>query len=255
VPTELLYLTDAYVREFEARVVAVDPLARAVALTSTAFYPGGGGQPADIGLLTFGATAVAVAAVGRDGDGRVWHTLPAETPLPRVGTPVVGLLDWRRRHLLMRTHMALHLVNAVVWLDHGARVTGAHMSPGAGRVDLELGAISKQFGHELERRVNRYVAGDLPIRTVFVARREADANPAVFRSRADRVAPDVDPVRVVEVQGLDRQACSGTHVASTREIGPIRVTKTESKGKHNKRVRIALTARPAEPVHADVHPR
>jgi len=187
-------------------------------------------------------TAIAVEAVSRDGEGLVWHTLAPGAPLPRAGMTGAGALDWSRRHLLMRRHMALHLVNAVAWLDHHARVTGAHMTPGAGRVDLELGAMSKELRHQLERRVNGYVVMDMSIRTDFVGRREANADPAIFRSRAERVPPHVDPVRVVEIVGLDRQACSGTHITSTREIGAIRVTKTESKGKVNKRVRIELTA-------------
>jgi misacylated tRNA(Ala) deacylase len=155
-----------------------------------------------------------------------------------IAPAVQGAIDWDRRHLLMRTHMALHLVNAVAWIDYGARVTGANMEPGSGRVDLHLEAMSKQFGEEIERRINEYVDRDLRIATVFLPRSEADEG--IFRGRASSIPDTEDPIRTVVIEGLDRQACSGTHVATTKEIGPIKVTKTESKGRANKRVKIEL---------------
>jgi len=227
--TELLYLEDPYLREFDATVVAVD--ATAVALDRTAFYPGGGGQPADTGHL--GDTRV--TKVFKDEQGHVWHVV--DDPAG-IAPAVQGTIDWDRRHLLMRTHMALHLVNAVAWIDYGARVTGANMEPGSGRVDLHLEAMSKQFGEEVERRINEYVDRDLRIETVFVRRSEADKG--IFRGRASSIPDTEDPIRTLVIEGLDRQACSGTHVASTKEIGSIKVTKTESKGRANKRVKIEL---------------
>jgi misacylated tRNA(Ala) deacylase len=227
--TELLYLQDTYLREFDATVVAVD--ANAVALDRTAFYPGGGGQPADTGHL--GDTRV--TKVFKDERGIVWHVV--DDPAG-IATAVQGTIDWDRRHLLMRTHMALHLVNAVAWIDYGARVTGANMEPGSGRVDLHLEAMSKQFGDEVERRINEYVERNLRIETVFLPRSEADEG--IFRGRASSIPDTEDPIRTVVIEGLDRQACSGTHVATTKEIGPIKVTKTESKGRANKRVKIEL---------------
>jgi misacylated tRNA(Ala) deacylase len=222
--TELLYLADAYVREFEATVVATD--GDAVALDRTAFFPGGGGQPADEGTLN----GVRVTRVSIQ-DGLVWHTL--EGP---VDTTVRGSIDWERRHLLMRTHMALHLVNAIAWRDHGARVTGADMQPGRGRVDLHLERMSQDLGQMIERRVNEYVDQDLEITTIFVAR--AEAGDEIFRGKG--FDPTEDPIRTVQIADVDRQACSGTHVATTGEIGSIEVTKTKSKGRANKRVEIAL---------------
>jgi misacylated tRNA(Ala) deacylase len=230
VTTELLYLNDAYLRAFDATVIAATT--DAVALDRTAFYPGGGGQPSDEGVLA-GAT---VTNVFKDANGLVWHVLDA--PPPPAGSQVTGTLDWDRRHLLMRTHMALHLINAVAWLDYRARVTGANMEPGSGRVDLHLEHMSQAFGQEIERRVNAYVAAHLPITTVFIPRSEADADPAIYRGRP--IPPAEDPVRTVVIDTLDRQACSGTHVATTKEIGPITVTRTKSKGRANKRVEIAL---------------
>ena len=233
--SELLYLTDAYLREFEATVVARDH--QAVALSRTAFYPGGGGQPADRGELRWDQTTTTVTTAYKDDNGLVWHVLTTAENLPAT---VKGVIDWPRRHALMRTHMALHLVNAVAWVDYGARVTGANMEPGQGRVDLQLEAMSTRFGAEIEARVNRYVEEDRSITTVYLPRSEADDDPAIFRGKASSIPHTQDPIRTVIIDGLDCQACSGTHVASTKEIGPIRVTKTESKGRANKRVKIEL---------------
>ncbi|WP_028066541.1 alanyl-tRNA editing protein [Solirubrobacter soli] len=230
--TELLYLQDAYLRSFEAIVVAADD--NAIALDRTAFYPGGGGQPPDQGVIG----DARVTDVFKDQTGRVWHVVDAPPPPPL--TRITGTLDWERRHLLMRTHMALHLVNAVAWIDYQARVTGAHMEPGKGRVDLQLASMSQALGEHIEQRVNEYVERDLPITTIFLPRAEADADPAVYRGRA--IPPEEDPVRTVRIHELDRQACSGTHVATTKEIGRIKVTKTKSKGRANKRIEIALSA-------------
>ncbi len=228
--TDLLYLQNAYQSTFEATVIAATQ--DAVALDRTAFYPGGGGQPPDNGTLN----NAHVTNVFKDDDGTVWHVLDAPPPPPR--THVTGTLDWERRHLLMRTHMALHLVNTVAWLDYGARVTGAQIRPGTGRVDLQLESMSNSLGELIEQRVNEYVQSDLPITTVFLPRKDADEDPGIYRGRA--IPPDEDPVRTVQIHSLDRQACSGTHVATTKEIGRIIVTKTKSKGRANKRIEIAL---------------
>lgn len=236
--TELLYLTDAYLREFDAEVVGVDEAARAVALSATAFFPGGGVQPCDVGTL--GAGAAEVARVSKGENGLVWHHLADGAALPAPGTPVHGSLDWDRRHLLMRTHTALHVLNGIVWLDYEARVTGAHMTPGEGRLDFELPAMSQELAREVEARVNEQVARDLPVEVRFVPRSEADRDPSLIRLKANLIPRTVDPLRVIDIVGLDRQADGGTHVASTGEVGTVRVVKAESKGKANKRVRIAL---------------
>jgi misacylated tRNA(Ala) deacylase len=238
VTTELLHLEDPYLRAFRAEVVAADGARCAVALSATAFFPGGGGQEPDAGTLLLAGGPVAVTGLAWQ-DGLLWHVLAPGSPLPRPGERVAGELDWDRRHALMRVHTALHLVNGIAWSDHGARVTGARVAAGHGRVDLELAAISQELGREIERRVAEQVAADLAVRAVLVPRAQAVADPALARSAAKGLPP-VDPVRVIEIEGVDRQACSGTHVASTGEIGPVVVTGTESKGRTMKRVRIAL---------------
>ena len=236
-PTDLLYTRDAYLRAFAARVTQVDEAARAIALDRTAFFPTGGGQPHDTGRIG----ALEVIEVRKDADGVVWHGLQGDAALPGVRDEVDGELDWDRRHRLMRTHTALHVLNGLIWLDHGARVTGGNMEPGAGRLDFELAEMSQEFGRAIEERVNEQIALDLPVEVLFMPRSEADADPSLMRLKANLIPRSVDPLRVVDVVGLDRQADGGTHVRSTGEIGAVRVVKTESKGKANKRVRIALS--------------
>ena len=236
-PTDLLYAGDAYRREFAARVVAADPERGAVALSATAFFPGGGGQPADTGSLACEGAELRVTGA-RAQAGVVWHLVEGELPEP--GAPVAGAIDWERRHLLMRVHTALHLVNGVLWLAHGVQVTGARVGAGEGRADFDLASMSADLGREVEERVNERVERDHPIVTTLVPRAEADRDPSLIRSKANLIPAAIDPLRVVDIVGLDRQACSGTHVRSTAEVGPVRVVRTESKGRDNKRVRIAL---------------
>ena len=233
-----LFSVDAYLRQFEAPVVEVDRDQGRVALRRTAFYPGGGGQPHDTGILRWDGGEGRVVRVGRD-RGRIWHWLDADE-LPVAGTDVSGLLDWDRRHLLMRTHTALHVLCGVVWADYGVAVTGGNMEPGLGHLDFELDAISAELGHRLEARVNDEIGRAHQILVEFLARAEADADPALIRTKANLIPADVDPLRVIDIVGLDRQADGGTHVATTTEVGRVQVLKTESKGRGNKRVRLAV---------------
>jgi misacylated tRNA(Ala) deacylase len=237
--TKLLYYTDSYLREFDSRVAGVDRDRRAVALAETAFFPTGGGQPHDTGELELGGTSATVVDVRKEG-AVVWHTFAAEARLPEPGAAVHGVLDWERRYLIMRLHTAQHVLNGVIWLDYRARVTGAQITPPEGRLDFELPAMSQEFAHAVEDRVNEQVALDLPVRVLFLPRSEADHDPSLIRLRANLIPHSVDPLRVIDIVGLDRQADGGTHVAGTAEVGRVRVVKAESKGKANKRIRIAL---------------
>lgn len=238
--TELLYTTDAYLHDFDSEVLAIDTERHAVALSATAFFPGGGGQPPDTGALASDACNARVVELVKDQHGVARHTLAENDPMPDVGARATGVLDWERRYRIMRTHTAEHVLNGIIWLDHGAHVTGAHMSDGKGRLDFELPSMSQQFGRELEARVNEQVERDLPVRVIFLPRAEADRDPSLMRLKADLIPRSIDPLRVIDIVGLDRQADGGTHVASTGEIGRVHVTGVQSKGKANKRVRIAL---------------
>lgn len=238
--TKLLYLDDAYARDFDADVVAVDADRHAVALDATLFFPTGGGQPNDTGELTFAGASAAVVDVAKDKDGLVWHALAPDAPLPKVGEPAHGVIDWRRRYLIMRLHTAQHIMNGIIWRDHGAQVTGAQITPPEGRLDFELAAMSQEFARSLEAAINAVVEENLPVRVLWLPRAEVDRDPSLIRLKADLIPRSIDPLRVIDIVGRDRQADGGTHVAATGEVGRVRVVKAESKGKANKRVRIAV---------------
>lgn len=242
--TELLYAVDAYLARFESEVVAVDPKAGRVALARTGFYPGGGGQPPDTGVLRWDAGAnekgeVPVVGAQRQ-QGLVWHLLDDPAKSPEPGTPVEGEIDWARRHLLMRTHTALHILCGVIWQDFGVAVTGGNMEPGKGRLDFSLEAVSVELGRRIESRMNAEVERARAVVVEFLDRSEAHADPALIRTKATLLPTSIDPLRVIDIVGLDKQADGGTHVASTAEVGRIRVVKTESKGRANKRIRITV---------------
>lgn len=235
-----LFSFDAYRRSFEATVDAVDPQEGRLTLDRTAFYPTGGGQPHDLGILTVDRQPTAVTRVARDRDtGQIWHWLDTGD-LPAPGRGVRGELDWERRYLLMRTHSALHVLCGVMWADYGVAVTGGNMEPGSGRLDFELDHISVEFGKHVESRINEEIDRARDVRVAFVARDAADQDPALVRTKANLIPRHIDPLRVIDIVGLDRQADGGTHVANTTEIGRVQVTKAESKGKANKRIRLAV---------------
>jgi misacylated tRNA(Ala) deacylase len=229
--TELLYLRDAYLREFTATVV--DRREDAVALDRSAFYPTGGGQPHDTGSLG----GLAVTDVRKEGD-LVWHRLEGDAPA--VGAEVTGEVDWRRRHALMRTHSALHVLCGVIWNEWRVPVTGGNMEPLSARMDFEFDPLPEGFGGRVEELVNEELAADRPIRIEFLPRSAALEDDDLIRTKVNMIPESVAEIRVVDIVGLDKQADGGTHVHSTAEVGRIRVTKTESKGKGNKRVRLEV---------------
>jgi misacylated tRNA(Ala) deacylase len=233
--TEQLAARDAYLCETAASVVDVDD--DGVILDKTVFYPRGGGQPGDTGTLWWeGGEAAVTDTFSRS--GKVVHRV--EEGAPPVGTAVTARIDWDRRYALMRTHTALHVLSAIVWRDYGAKVTGGNMEPGSARMDFELESISVDFGREVERRLNAALAERQPVAVRFLPRAEALADPELIRTKVSLIPEHVDPIRVIDIGSLDRQADGGTHVANTAEVGTVRVIKTESKGKGNKRMRIEL---------------
>jgi len=233
--TELLFHRDSYLKEFEATVTEV--VDQGVVLDCTAFYTGGGGQPSDAGVLLLEGQQYPVAAVGRSG-GKVVHQI--DGPLPPVGARVIGRIDWDRRYLLMRTHTALHILCGVVWRDYGAKVTGGDMRPGEARMDFELEHLSARFAREIEEKVNAEVAAGRDVRVGNLTRQEAEQVPDLIRTKINLLPPTIRAVRTIDISGLDLQADGGTHVANTREVGAIKVMGHESKGRINKRLRIAL---------------
>jgi misacylated tRNA(Ala) deacylase len=241
-----LCYSDAYARSVEARIHAVETEpSPAVVLDSTVFYPGGGGQPADTGAIIRAADgATWPVRSARKVEGEIVHELePAGAQpgaLPAAGEVVSAEIDWPRRHLLMRTHTALHVLCGVVWRDYGAQVTGGNMEPGSGRMDFEFERMSGELVGEIEGKVNAELAAGRDVRVQVLPRDAAFAIPDLIRTKINLLPPGIDEVRTVEIVGLDLQADGGTHVANTREVGTIRVTGYESKGRINKRIRIEL---------------
>jgi misacylated tRNA(Ala) deacylase len=240
--TDLLYQTNSYLREFDATVVAVDAEAGRVALDRTAFYPGGGGQPHDLGTLAFDGGVAPVTQVKKEGD-LVWHTL---TPFPSPwegegkGVRVHGALDWDRRYALMRTHSAMHILCGVVWRDYGALVTGGNMDPLQGRMDFEFATLRAELVGEIEAKCNAEIASARDMRVRILPRAEAFQIPDLIRTKINLLPEGITEVRTVEIVGLDLQADGGTHVANTREVGRIKVTDYKSKGAINKRIYIEV---------------
>jgi misacylated tRNA(Ala) deacylase len=237
--TELLCHIDSYVQEFEATVVAVEAAHSAVALDRTAFYPGGGGQPHDLGWLLASGETLAVTQVARQG-GQLWHTIAGA--IPAVGTVAHGRLDWDRRYQLMRTHTALHVLCGVVWRDYGALVTGGNMEPLQGRMDFEFEALRRELVEEIEAKVNSEIQQGREVRVCLLPRAEALQIPDLIRTKINLLPEGIAEVRTVEIVGLDLQADGGTHVANIREVGRMRVVDYQSKGKINKRIYIAVEA-------------
>lgn len=233
--TELLYQTDSYLGEFDATVTAVE--GDAVALDRTAFYPGGGGQPYDMGSLTAQGATWKVAKVRKAGDV-VWHQV--EGAPPAIGTAVHGTLDWERRYQLMRTHTAMHILCGVIFRNYGASVTGGNMEPLRGRMDFEFETMRQELVHEIEDKVNVEVAAARDVRVKILPREEAFQIPDLIRTKINLLPEGIQMVRTVEIVGLDLQADGGTHVANTREVGRIRVVDYKSKGKINKRIEVAV---------------
>ncbi len=235
--TERLYSTDQYARTTDARIVDVDPDDGRVLLDRTVFYPGGGGQPHDLGELVLGDDRLSVVRVAADDRG-IWHWL--EGGLPATGTKVRGEVDWDRRYRLMRTHTAMHALCGVVWDRFQSPVTGGNMEPGVGRLDFELPDWDPEAKAPLEEELNAQLAAGRDVRIAFLPREEADQDPSLIRTKVSLLPPTLREVRVVDIVGLDRQADGGTHVASTGEVGRVRIAKIESKGKGFRRIRLAL---------------
>ncbi len=235
--TERIYSTRAYEKTAKATVVDVDRSDRRVLLDRTVFYPGGGGQPFDAGDLVIGDDRLEVVRVTQDSRG-IWHWV--EGGLPSVGTDVVGEIDWDRRYSLMRTHTAMHALCGVVWNRFRSPVTGGNMTPGEGRLDFEIPQWDPEDREPIETELNRQLDLARAVEISFLERAVADRDPSLIRTKVSLLPASLTEVRVVDIVGLDRQADGGTHVDSTGEVGSIRITKTESKGKGFRRIRFVL---------------
>ncbi|MEM6529990.1 MAG: alanyl-tRNA editing protein [Chloroflexota bacterium] len=231
-----LYQTDSYLWEFDAVVTKVDTENNAVYLDQSAFYPGGGGQPAAGGTLQAGDMTYTVKKMGRD----IAHIIDGDV-LPDVGASVHGVVDSDKRYQLMRTHTAMHILCGVVWRDYGASVTGGNMDPLSGRMDFEFEKLGQDTIAEIETKINAEIANARDIAVAILPREEAFQIPDLIRTKINLLPEGIREVRTVEIEGRDLQADGGTHVKNTSEVGAIKITKYKSKGGNNKRLYVEIT--------------
>ncbi|MCL1594745.1 MAG: alanyl-tRNA editing protein [Actinomycetia bacterium] len=235
--THTIFSTDSYAREMDATVVRTDVEDNRVLLDRTVFYPGGGGQPHDLGVLSIGDDRLQVVRVTSDRDG-VWHWL--EDGLPGDGTAVAGSLDWERRYSLMRTHTALHALCGVVWRRFQSPVTGGNMQPGEGRLDFDIPNWTVEDLPVVQQELNDELARRRAVEVSFLPRDAADEDPSLIRTKVNLLPKFLEEIRVIDIVGLDRQADGGTHVGHTGEVGPIVIPKAENKGRGFRRIRVRL---------------
>jgi len=228
-----IYLEDSYIRSFDSSVEAASD--NSVSLNATAFYPESGGQPSDLGFICRDALAVQVLMV-ESADGRILHILDREGLEP--GDPVSGSIDWDRRYKLMRSHTACHILSAVIFQETGAKITGNQIDLHRSRVDFSLESFELAKMTDYVQRANQIVAQDRKIAWKFLTREEAASLSHLVKLAMD--VPARDSIRVVEIEGLDQQACGGTHVKSTAEVKGLRLVKAENKGKSNRRAYFEL---------------
>ncbi len=235
--TEELFSSDSYIKTFEAVVAEIDQEEKSVVLGKTAFFPGGGGQPCDLGVLNQGDNSYEVVKTARK-NGRIIHLLKDD--VPEVGSTVEGTIDWERRYQLMRTHTALHVMCGVIWRDYQAQVTGGNMDIDKGRLDFEFESFSAELVKEIEEKLNIEVKAGREVEVLVLPREEAFQIPGLIRTKVNLLPESLKQIRVISIKDLDIQADGGTHVANTSEIGTIRITKHKSKGRINKRIEIAI---------------
>jgi misacylated tRNA(Ala) deacylase len=231
--TVLLYQLDSYLKEFDGVVTNSFPEENAISLDCTAFYPGGGGQPNDLGTLN-GYPVMRV----RKASDNVLHIV--EGDLPPIGTKVHGVIDWDRRYKLMRTHTAMHVLCGTVFRDFGALVTGGDMEPLKGRMDFEFERMERELVSIIEAAVNREIETGHDIKVQILPREEAFRIPDLIRTKINLLPEGIQQVRTVQIVDLDLQADGGTHVKNTLEVGKIHVTDYKSKGAINKRIYIEV---------------
>jgi misacylated tRNA(Ala) deacylase len=235
--THRLELDDQTLREWDAVVLAADP--DGIVLDRSAFYPGGGGQPPDHGVLLWSGVQTRIVDARKSSDDV--YLLPLDSdPLPPVGTVVRGAIEDDRRTALMRTHSGLHVLCGVVFRDFGALVTGGNMDVLTARMDFNLESVPPGFRETVEDACNAEIRSDRRIVVSTLPRAEAFQLPDIIRTATNLVPEDVKDVRIVDIVGLDQQADGGTHVASTAQVGRVSVVKVENKGKGFRRLRIAV---------------
>jgi len=237
--TTLLYQTNSYLKQFPAKVVSIMADAHAILLDQTAFYPGGGGQVYDKGIIEFNGMQAVIKRAKYSPDG-ILHVLEEGEPMPEVGSEVTGILDWDRRYKVMRTHTAMHILCGTIFRDYHALVTGGDMEPLKGRMDFEFENLTKDLVAVIEGSINKEVTAARDVRIAIHSRKEAFLIPDLIRTKINLLPQHIKEVRTVEIVDLDFQADGGTHVNNTSEVGTIHIIDYKSKGKINKRLYIEL---------------
>ncbi len=237
--THLLYQTDSYLQEFQAKVLTVDIDAHAVILDQTAFYPGGGGQVPDKGFIKFDGQKARLMRAKYSPQGLL-HIIESEDALPEPNTEITGIVDWDLRYKVMRTHTAMHILCGTIFRDYSAHVTGGDMEPLKGRMDFEFESLTRELVGVIDEAVNKEVSAGRDIRVAILPREEAFQIPDLIRTKINLLPEHITEIRTVEIVGLDLQADGGTHVHNTAEVGIIHVVDYKSKGKINKRIYIEL---------------
>jgi misacylated tRNA(Ala) deacylase len=237
--TELIYQNDSYVHSFDAKIIQVDDENHGVVLDRTAFFPGGGGQPADFGNLTSSKETYVVKRAQRIA-GKLVHLIEGDH-LPELGSQIQAQIDWDHRYKLMRTHTAMHILCGVIFRDYGASVTGGNMEPLKGRMDFEFETMQRELVDEINVNINAEVANARSVSWRELPREDAFLIPDLIRTKINLLPTGIQFVRIVEIKGLDLQADGGTHVRNTSEVGTIRVVDYKSKGKINKRIYVELS--------------
>ena len=237
--TKLLYQTDSYLRDFKALITSIDKSNNGIILDQTAFYPGGGGQPADRGKIEVNGQILIISRAKRI-NRNVVHIVDGEMPNLSLEEQVTGHVDWERRYQLMRTHTAMHILCGVIFRDYGASVTGGDMEPLRGRMDFEFETMHKELVREIEISVNKEVINAKPVEISILPREEAFQIPDLIRTKINLLPEGIQEVRIVNIVGLDLQADGGTHVGNTSEVGEIHIVNYKSKGKINKRIYVEI---------------
>ncbi len=233
--TELLYFTNSYLNEFSAKVIEV--IGNDIVLDKTAFYPTGGGQPHDVGMVLRGGEEFGVVGVCKK-DGKVIHTVE-KTGL-HTGDIITGKIDWQRRYKLMRMHTTAHLLSALFYTRAGVLITGNQLNTDKSRIDFNLETLDKELITQLVTEANAAIVKDVPVKVYSLPREDAMNNPDIVKL-AGALPPSIATLRIVEIQGIDVQADGGTHVKSLSEIGKIEILSLENKGKNNRRLYFTVT--------------
>jgi misacylated tRNA(Ala) deacylase len=236
--TEQIYNIDAYKKEIKSTIVEI--IDDYFVIDKTIFFPGGGGQPNDFGLINADKDSYEIKRVNWQ-KGKIAHLLSkSDLSNLRVGDEITCTLDWERRYKLMRTHTSLHILCGVIWRDYQAAVTGGNMEPLKGRMDFEFPSLSAELTEEIETKINIEVQKDRQITVNFLPREEAFKIPDLIRTKVNLLPESLKTIRTININGLDLQADGGTHLSSTSRVGYIKITGHESKGKINKRIRISV---------------